>query len=206
MATVYMTVDGRQKDTSAAIDASAAVFGVESSKNWLADYTPEFVDFPFTDPEATFDEHLGVVKATRPTVTVAPDIERGREPATVYAQADRLADYADAVVIVPKAIHPAEVPERFRIGVTLADFGSTAPWGVWDYRGCGPVHLLGGGPARQLTTGEHLQVASLDTAALGKTARFGYWDGKTRDAPNAWDYRLRLEASLNNYAERWTAE
>jgi len=203
MAIVYMTVAGRQKDTTEAIANSSAALGVESSKPWIDGYTPAFVDYPFTDPSATFESHLAVVKTTRPAVTVAPDIEKGRDPMDVYAKADRLEEHAETVVIVPKDVHPSTVPDRFRVGIPLADFGSGAPWGIWDYANVGPVHLLGGGPARQITTGNHVSVASVDTSALGKLARFGLWNGKSMDAPDGWSYRMRLEDSLNNYAEAW---
>lgn len=207
MADLYMTVQGRQKDTTEAIVGSAATLGVESSYHWIEDYTPEFVDYPFTDPDATFSDHLEVVRETQPTVAVAPDIEKGRTLAEVESKADRLAEYADEVVVVPKTVHPSEVPGRFRVGVPLADFGSGAPWSAWDYYDCGELHLLGGGPARQREADAHLPegaVESIDTASLGKLSRYGYWDDGTRDAPGEWDYRRRLRASLDNYARTWT--
>jgi len=203
MATVYMTVTGKSKDTTEAITNSAARLGVESSKIWISEYTPRFVDFPFTDPDITFNDHLEVVRQVEPALTVAPDIENGRDPSDVYAKADQLAEHADAVVIVPKDVHPSDVPARFRLGVALADYGSAAPWSLWDYRDAGPVHLLGGGPARQLRVRNYLPVGSVDTATLGKRCRFGIWDGKAKDAPDGWDFRMRLEDSLNNYAEAW---
>ena len=204
MATVYMTVQGQSSDTTAAISDSRARLGVESSNDWLPDYTPSFVDFPFTDPDATFADHLAVVQDVEPALTVAPDIEAGRTLADVVAMADDLVRHAATVVVVPKDVHPSAVPNRFRVGVPLADFGSGAPWGAWDYQDCGPVHLLGGGPARQLTAAECVPVASLDTATLGKVSRFGYWDDGTTDAPDSWDYRRRLQESLDNYAAEWT--
>jgi hypothetical protein len=124
----------------------------------------------------------------------------------VVQKGDRLLDAgADAVVIVPKTVRPQQVPERFRVGVPAADFGSGAPWGVWHYRQCGPVHILGGPPSRQLEIGRHLRVASVDTATLGKRCRFGTWDRNEGavDAPDGWDYRRRLRHALNEYAARW---
>lgn len=203
MASVFMTVQGRSCDTTTAIADSKAKLGVESTKPWLDGHTPEFVDFPFTNPNATFQDHLNVVKQTEPELTVAPDIEKGRTLTSVVNKADKLLQHANTVVIVPKSVHPSKVPNRFRVGVPLANFGTGAPWGVWDYQNVGPVHLLGGGPARQLRTGAHLQVASVDTATLGKNARFGMWDEKSQDAPSGMDYRTRLQKSLDNYAEYW---
>jgi len=205
MADVYMTVQGRSQDTTHAIANSAARLGVESSHDWLQDYTPRFIDFPFTNPDATFRDHLRVVEQTQPEIAVAPDIEKGRTLAEVVAKADRLLQYSRSVIVVPKAVHPSRVPDRFRVGVPLADYGSGAPWSAWDYRDCSELHLLGGGPARQLKTAECLSnVESVDTATLGKTCRFGMWDGKSIDAPEGWEYRRRLRESLDNYARVWS--
>lgn len=203
MATVYMTVQGRSRDTTAAIHSSDATLGVESSNDWLPYTTPRFVDYPFTDPEASFDDHLRVVREVRPDLTVAPDVEKGRTLREAVEKADELAEYAGDVVIVPKDCHPSEVPERFRVGVPAADFGSDASWTVWDYKDCGTVHILGGGPARQLRFREYLPVASVDTSSLGKIARFGWWRGKSVDAPDWMDYRFRLKYSLDAYAAAW---
>lgn len=206
MAAVYMTVQGRSRDTTLAICRSRARFGVESGQDYLDGYCPRFVDFPFTDPDATFADHLEVVRQTAPELTVAPDVEKGRTLEEVVKKADRLLTYSQSVIIVPKSVHPSEVPDRFRVGVPLADFGSDAPWSVWDYHDCGELHLLGGGPARQLNVRDHAPapIASVDTATLGKCCRFGWWDGVSCDAPEGMDYRERLEASLNHYTDVWS--
>jgi hypothetical protein len=198
-----MTVVGRNTDTTHAIAASDARLGVESSNDWLDGFDIHFLDFPFTDPDATVGDHIAVAADVQPEVAVAPDIEKGRTLSEVVEVADRLAQYAQEVIVVPKTVHPSEVPDRFRVGVPAANYGSNARWSVWDYRECGPVHILGGSPNRQCDIGDHLHVASVDTATLGKVSRFGYWDGKTVDAPDEWDYRRRLRESLDNYAEVW---
>lgn len=198
-----MTVTGRSQDTTEAIHDSDARLGVESSKDWLDGYTPQFVDFPFTDPDATFRDHLSTVKAVQPTLTVAPDIEGDRDPGAVFLAADELNKHAETVIVVPKSVPPKRIPERFRVGVPTADFGSGAGWSLFQYRDCGPVHVLGGGPKRQLAVGQHAPVASVDTSALGKVCCFGYWDGKSQDAPDGWDYKERLRRSLDNYAAVW---
>jgi hypothetical protein len=203
MPDVYMTVQGRSRDTTRAIAASRVRLGVESSNDWLDGYGPQFIDFPFTDPDATFEDHLAVVRETRPVLTVAPDIEKGRTIDEVTRKADRLLDYADAVIVVPKDVHPSAVPSRFRVGVTVGDFGSMSPWSLWDYRECGPVHILGGTPSRQFEVDKYLSVASLDTATLGQRSRFGMWDDGSCHAPDEWDYRRRLRESLDNYYDAW---
>jgi len=107
------------------------------------------------------------------------------------------------VIVVPKTVRPERVPDRFRVGVPLANYGSGAPWLLSDYRDCGGVHLLGGPPKRQLRAREYLPVASVDTATLGQRCRFGLWDDGATDAPDGWDYRRRLRESLDNYVAAW---
>jgi len=199
---VYMTVH-KSRDVTEAIDTSAAYLGVESSHDWFDGYTPDFLDYPFTDPDATFDNHLQTVRQVEPKLTVAPDVEKGRALADVIPLADELLAHADTVVVVPKECHPSDIPDRFRVGVPVGDFGSQAPWSVWDYRDCGAVHILGGPPGTQREIGRHLPVASLDTATLGQRCRFGMWDGKAIDAPEGWDYRDRLTHSLDCYVAAW---
>lgn len=206
MVECYMTVEGRSADTHAAIAASPFELGFRSSQEYLERYSVEFVDFPFTNPRFTFDLHALTVRREQPTLTVAPDIEKGRDPETVFAQADELLESADHVVVVPKDIHPREVPARFRCGVPLADYGTGAKWTTWDYlEHDGEKHLLGGGPSRQLSVKGHLNIASLDTATLGKRARFGIWtqEGGYVDADTEASFRERLERSLTEYYHAW---
>jgi len=198
-----MTVDGQSRDTTRAIAASRARLGAESTKDYCEGYGLQFVDFPFTDPDATVADHVAAVRETCPTLTVAPDVEKGTTLADAVAVGDDLLQYAREVILVPKDCHPTDVPDRFRVGLTAADFGSNAPWTVWDYQDCGPVHILGGGAMRQLKIGEYVTVASVDTSAMNLLCRFGMWGGGTVDAPEAWDYRRRLEPSLDNYWRAW---
>lgn len=203
-ATVYMTTQGSEDVTRAARESDAHL-GIESTWRAADDDPVAFIDYPFTDESATFEDHLAVVAEHEPALTVAPDVEAGRRLDDVVDQADRLDEHADAVVVVPKDVHPSEVPDRFRVGVPLANFGSGAKWAAWDYVGCGPVHLLGGSPNRQLALGAHLPVSSVDTATLGQRCRFGTWERYrcVDDPPEDWDYRQRLRHALNEYAAAW---
>jgi hypothetical protein len=198
---VVMTISGRG-DTADAIRNSAAHIGIESGKTWPFDASPYFVDYPFTDPDATFADHLDTVERLEPTLAVAPDVERGRETESVIRQADELLTHADDVIVVPKDCHPTDIPDRFRVGLTVGTFGSMAPWGVFQYRDCDSIHVLGGTPTQQLTVVKQgLNVDSMDSYTLGVRAQFGMWDGKAIDAPDGWDYAKRLQESLNNYVE-----
>jgi len=200
---VYMTVNNGE-ETAEAIRRSDAFVGFEAGNGWPLDDRADFVDFPFTDPNAGFEEHLEVVKEHEPQLTTAPDVEKGRTLSEVVDMADELAEYADNVIVVPKDCHPSDVPDRHRVGLTVGSFGSMAPWGLWQYRDAGPVHILGGTPNQQLAVGRHgVDVASMDSFTLGQRCQFGMWDDGAVDAPDEMDYYDRLEASLNNYVRTW---
>lgn len=201
---VYMTTEG-SSDTTAAIRASKAKLGIRSDIAGRATGA-EFIDFPFTNPQATFRSHLRVVQAVQPELTVAPDVEKGRTLDEAVEMGDELLQYADDVIIVPKTVRPGEVPDRFRVGVPTAKFGTSAPWGLFEYLDTGPVHVLGGPPGDQLEVGKTLPVASVDTSTLSQRARFGTYDRDRGavDSPNpSWDYRQRLEYALNEYWAAW---
>jgi len=199
-----MTTEGG-RDTVRAIRDSPAKLGIRSNIAGRV-VGAAFLDFPFTDPSATFSDHLTVVEAVEPELTVAPDVERGRTLDEVVRMADELAQHADDVIVVPKTVRPRAVPDRFRVGVPVAKFGSSAPWGLFEYTGTGPVHVLGGPPSDQLEVGHTLPVASVDTSTLGQRARFGSWDrdrGAIDSPDGSWGYRRRLEHALTEYWHAW---
>lgn len=187
-------------DTAQAILQSPARIGIESSKEWPYDFPPYFLDFPFTDPAAGFDEHLKAVKEYSPKLTVAPDVEKGRKLDRVIRMGNKLLQHSENVILVPKSCHPSNIPDRFRVGLPLANFGSGTPYGIWDYKDCRSVHILGGSPNIQLKIISHLgNVDSVDSYTLGMRAQYGAWDGKAIDAKDM-NYKSRLKLSLNNYS------
>ena len=201
MTEVYTTTKGG-RDVTAAVDESAARLGVEATNNVPDGYAVEFVDYPFTDPDATIDDHIDRVKSERPRLTVAPDVEHDITLSDAVAIGDELLEHAETVIVVPKDCHPSDVPDRFRPAVATHQFGSGTPWGVWEYDR--PVHILGGSPNAQLRFGRYLDVASVDTSWFVTRCRFGMWDGVSIDeTPDEWDYRRRLRESLDNYAAAW---
>lgn len=196
-----MTIAGRG-DTAKAIKDSSAQMGIESSKTWPFDHSPHFLDFPFTDENATFADHLSQARKTQPELTVAPDVEAGRDLDAVVEMGDELLEHASNVIIVPKECHPTDIPDRFRVGLTIGSFGSMAPWGIFEYVECDSIHLLGGSPSEQLSVISHgLAIDSVDSYTLGVRAQYGMWDGVAKDAPDEWHYKKRLEESLTNYVQ-----
>ena len=103
---VVMTItsDG---DTAQAIQESPAHIGIESSHEWPFESRPHFLDYPFTNESATFEDHLAAAERHRPHITTAPDVEKGRELTDVVSMGDKLLDYSDNVIIVPKTCRKA---------------------------------------------------------------------------------------------------
>lgn len=194
----YVTVRGGE-DVASAVTQSAALAGVESSETWERDDAPQFIDYPFTDPNADFDDHLEVVAEHSPRLTVAPDVEDGRELSEVVRMADELLTHAQNVIVVPKDCRPSDVPDRFRVGMTVGDFGSMAEWPVYAYQSCDSVHLLGGTPTEQLKMLNYVRVDSMDSFTMGVRAKYGMWDGKAIHGGKELTYRQRLTRSLDNY-------
>jgi len=199
MPDVIMTV-ASENDLATAVLESPAQVGYPSHKTKI-NIEPYFLDFPFTIDGANFDDHLKMVKKHKPKIAVSPDIEKGLALDDAISQADELLRYADDVILVPKSVRPELIPPRFRVGLTLANFGTSAPWWIWDYRDCESIHLLGGSPNRQIRAINHgVKVDSLDTSTLSIICKYGVWEnGVTVDSPDDWDYSKRVLESLKNY-------
>lgn len=217
-------------DTSEAIVESGALLGFESdNQRPPADLPVGFVDWPFSkgaDPD--FEAHLATVKAEQPAIAVAPDVEDGRDPETVYSQADQLAEHAETVVVVPKDVHPSEVPDRFRVGVPLANFGRDdeaqsqldeigvdenapeVPWSWTDYQDAGDLHLLGASPTIQLEFAQYVDgVRSIDGATAIMVAQKGEMWAPTRErnwhqtGSEQFGVYERMQHSLGNIIRAW---
>lgn len=208
---VCMTVTGSRK-VAAAIHRSDATLGYESSEPEPPEALPVgFIDFPFRDESPSVEQHMAAVARHEPAVAVAPDLSPERDPETVYAVADEMLDHAGAVVVVPKRedVPPAEVPDRFRVGIPNADgFGEGTPWRLDEFRDAGPVHILGGSFTAQLEAGHYVDVASVDTSSAERAASsyWTFWTPETphwEKAPDTADLYALMEASLDNAVRAW---
>lgn len=206
---VICTIIGGAKAAHAVADAGA-MLGRETMRHPPdVDHPIDFLDYPFTNEDATFEDHLQAVKDTEPKYTVSPDIEGDLQLADAVTLADELNQHAEHVILVPKEnAHPDDVPDRFRIGIPLAHgFGSSAPWAAWDYRGNGPFHLLGGSPTLQFKATQFIgreAVASLDSASPMKAAQFGdVWDGGWIPDQDHIDVYERITESFRNLVAQW---
>jgi hypothetical protein len=208
-----MTAIGGEAITGA-IEDSAALLGYEASRTEPPAGNVEFVDYPFNSDETTGDRIdllEAAVRKHQPRLAVGPDIEGPIDMDTAATVGDRLLEAgADDVVLVPKDVGPAEVPERFRVGFPAASFGTGSTRLISEYAAVPAdqgVHILGGSPTLQLELAEYgLPVRSVDGSGIQRGAEF--YDVWTPDEPN-WekapgsDLYDRIRVSLDNVAIAW---
>jgi len=155
----------------------------------------------------SFDKHLAAVKATRPLMTVARDIESPKDFEKTLDQARELQLYAKHVVIVPKhqslvdKMH-SEIPEHFILGYSVPTrYGGTR---IAPDKFRRPVHLLGGRPDVQRKIASVMPVVSVDCNRFTLDASFGdYFDGEIFRPHPVGGYELCLKASIRHINGLW---
>lgn len=154
-----------------------------------------------------FDQHISAAKLHRPKLTVARDVENADELDEIISEANRLANYCDNVIVVPKDPRLTTearlgVPKMFRLGYSVpTKYGSTAISPVFF---TGDVHLLGGRPDVQRLLAHQMKVVSLDGNRLTFDAKFGdYFDGKKFRPHPSGGYTNCLRDSLLNVNALW---
>jgi len=151
--------------------------------------------------------HLMAVKKTHPILTVAQDVLRIADLDRILQQAETLALYCQAVVIVPKdprlrEVIKNDIPECFRLGFSVPTRYGASP--IEPRFFCRPVHLLGGRPDVQRKLGEKMEVASLDCNRFTLDAAFGdYFDGEIFRPHPKGGYEQCLEDSLIRINSLW---
>lgn len=222
---IITTVNGGVR-SSETVAASDALLGFESgNRRPPDDLAVDFVDYPFTKDDVEYADHLAVVKRERPKYAVAPDVDSAAQLDRAIEQADELAEYADVVIMVPKGVHPTEIPDRHRVGLPLANWDKRSEdveafvdttgepsFHQWtDYADAESVHLLGGSPTLQLEVAKYgVPVASVDGSAIFRAAEYG--DVWAPEPQRNWhpthneemDFYERLAASLSNIVAAWS--
>ena len=157
-----------------------------------------------------FKRHLESVRAVRPIMTVAKDIEDIRNLPKLLDQAGELQQWCERVIIVPKDPkfnHEAirRIPTNFIIGYSVpTKYGSTS-LDVNLFRGR-QVHLLGGRPDVQHQLRRYLNVTSFDGNRFTLDAQYGdYFDGYRFRKHSDGGYYRCIEASLNSINRMWSA-
>jgi len=206
---LYTTCIGSRDVAISALRAGIDVGYESGNQRPPSDIPVEFVDWPFLKLqddtfESVFERHLQAVKEDRPEIAVAPDVDGRVSFGRILEAARELSKYAETVVMVPKTIHPSDVPRTYRVGMPCQDrFGDT-PWQWPEYSGCDSVHLLGGDPRKHNEILKYwISVESVDTAV---PITYANWGGVWEDG--GWTYENlgyygSIEKSFRNIRSEW---
>ena len=175
------------------VNHSARVLEIATAYGWLpgARYTIVrdvrryrklgFLDIDWKNYD--FDRHLEAASQTRPTMTVARDIEDKKALRRTLDQAYKLLEYAgECTVIVPKdplleSKLCTSIPCEFILGYSVPTRYSGTKIPPAAFRR--PVHLLGGHPDVQRQLAIQMPVFSIDVNRFTLDATFGdYFDGE----------------------------
>jgi hypothetical protein len=154
-----------------------------------------------------FARHLEAVKATKPLMTVARDIENLVDLDRILDQAHELRLHSQYVVVVPKHLSLAtrletHIPKVFVLGYSVPTrYGGTKiPPNAFRR----PVHLLGGRPEIQRKLANGMQVVSLDCNRFTLDAAYGdYFDGESFRPHPRGGYTTCIRDSIRNINKLW---
>lgn len=150
---VTISAGGQTAERNAnAISSGGGLVGIASHIEPPAGVAIDFLDWPFMQEESiTVEDHLAAARRHRPKYAVAPDVMGDRPLDEVIRVGERLAQHAQFVIVVPKTVPVADVPDHFIAGIPFREEWDTDT-GVnefADFRGR-PVHILGGNPTEQM--------------------------------------------------------
>ena len=174
---VYCAGDGRRFAEIAV--AAGFAYGVRSDMR--PHHPVQMADLNWRKPD--LDAHAAFVAEHRPALAVAPDLLTRDDLVPALRYAERLAEHAARVIVVPKyAGAVADIPREpwIVLGYSVPTrYGGADAQLLWEWSGW-PVHLLGGSPQAQLTLAYYLNVVSLDGNSHQRAARRGVWWCSTR--------------------------
>jgi hypothetical protein len=155
-----------------------------------------------------FARHLETVRATKPHITVARDVEELSQLDQVLKEAEQLQQYAYYVVIVPKTPKLSdclehEIPPRYLLGYSCPTrYGGTM---IPPQKFTRPVHILGGRPDVQRRLANLMPVYSFDCNRFTIDASYGdYFDGYKFRPLKYLDYEKCLRLSFMGINELWS--
>ena len=172
MLTFYCGSGGSSKYDSIAFEEGWSL-GIRS----CGKYKPGQLPIKFIDNNwKSYDHqgHLKLVRAIRPMLATARDIENKNDLKQILKEAEEIAAFCKlAVVLIPKVAF--EVPHLdfnwiWGFSVPTRYGGCDLPLSFFSDR---PVHLLGGSPQQQACYANLLNVQSLDCNSMINLARFG---------------------------------
>ncbi len=144
-----------------------------------------FIDIDFKNYD--FDKHLDAVKRTKPHLTVAMDIFDIEELDSTIRQAEKLNEYSDKVIVVPKAMEFQGLLEKLIPNNYILGFSVPTKYGGTELKPeefKRPVHLLGGRPDTQRKLGKTMNVYSFDCNRFTLDAQFGDYFVGTKFVPH----------------------
>lgn len=207
---IYCAGGGGRRYAAIAIEAG---FHYGSRSDHKPHYPCTFVDINWRQPD--LDRHLAFVAEQRPKLAVAPDVLDTAVLPETLRYAERLAQHAERVVIVPKAPGVmAQLPHEtwIVIGYSVPSRYGGADSILLPELQMWPVHLLGGSPMAQLNLTFYVDVFSADGNGHQRAARYGTWfdaermQWATRDprVPAGPDLPYRaFEMSCKNIMVAW---
>lgn len=183
---VIVTTEGG-RETARAVRRGGGLVGLASNHTPPPDVPIDFVDWPFATDDPSVDRHIEVVREQQPKYAVAPDVDADWPLEDALEVADELSRNAQTVIVIPKLVHPSEIPRRFRVGMPFRDNFET-PLGVntfAEFSSAASVHLLGGNPTDHFAVADRfgLDVGSIDSPTPLAWADFGrVWLARRRGA------------------------
>jgi hypothetical protein len=198
--------------------------GVRSDK-WHYPYPLTFVDIDYKSKDPMrFERHIARVAKERPKFATVPDLSNKEvnelDIRRAVAQANRLKDYCEIVLVVPKLSGQIEMlPQELAIGYSVPTSYGGAQYPIWELAGR-RVHLLGGNPHEQIKLYRYIhsigQVLSCDGNLAQKIAveRCKFWRQGGRNGGQWIDwpavgkdqYYFVFRESCRNIRQAWLKE
>jgi hypothetical protein len=164
-----------------------------------------FIDIDWKNYD--FERHIDAVSLMLPKMTVARDVESIFDLDSILKEAERLKQYSEIVVIVPKDIRLAGrfdelIPCEYILGYSVpTKYGSTLIPPEYFSR---PIHLLGGRPEIQRKLADKMYVVSIDCNRFTYDAKYGdYFDGEIFRPHPLGGYDICLRESIKNINMLW---
>jgi hypothetical protein len=196
---------------------SKKVLSISSKYNWLpgARYTnlrdiKSFNEIGFIDIDwknYDFEKHLDAVSKVNPMFTVARDVEDINDLDTILKEAERLSEFSQYTLVVPKDIRMTNqfdkyIPEKYLLAYSVPTKYGGTKIPVTSFKR--PVHLLGGRPDVQRKLADLMPVVSFDCNRFTFDARFGdYFNGDKFIKHPVGGYERCIIDSIENINRIW---
>lgn len=164
--------------------ATTCLYATQTTTRRMPEHRVMFVDNDFKHYD--HQQHLAVVKQFRPKYATVQDVMLKSDLDRILDYAEELTQFAENVMLIPKADCIDQIPEKFMLGyaVPTSYGGTTLPYSAFGNR---RVHLLGGAWQQQLhlIKSSGMNIVSLDFNHCHKMAKHGIFnDG------NGYEYKL----------------